>query len=77
MLILPTAGEDFVSVQKSLLFSFGIELVQCVHIPILPDDCLEQNESFSVSISASHIGVVLNASEVTVYILEDDGKSTL
>jgi uncharacterized protein YneR len=62
---------------KSLVFAPGLGLTQCVHIPILADDCLELNESFSVSITVDHAGVTLSNSEVTVYIEEDDGKSTL
>ena len=66
--------EDYVSVEKSLLFSFGFELIQCVHIPILPDDCLEQTESFNVSLSADHLGVNFDVDEIVVSILEDDGR---
>ena len=67
-------GEDYVSVEKSLLFSFGFDLTQCVHIPILADNCLEQTESFNVSLSAKHIGVNIGVQEITVYICEDGGK---
>lgn len=68
------AGEDYVSVTKSLLFALGFELIQCVHIPILPDDCLEVTESFNVSLSADHKGIEFAVQEITVYIMEDDGK---
>ena len=67
-------GEDYVSVEKSLLFSFGFELTQCVNIPILTDDCLEQTESFHISLSADHFGVNFDVDEIVVSILEDDGR---
>ena len=67
-------GEDYVSVEKSLLFSFGFDLTQCVNIPILTDDCLEQTESFNVSLSADHLGVNFDVDEIVVSILEDDGN---
>ena len=67
-------GEDYVSVEKSLLFSFGFDLTQCVNIPILTDDCLEQTESFNVSLSADHLGVNFVVDEIVVSILEDDGE---
>lgn len=69
------AGEDFEEiVNKSLVFAPGFDLTRCVHIPILPDDCLEQMESFNISLSADHIGINLTTDEVTVYIIEDDCK---
>ena len=67
-------GEDYVSVEKSLLFSFEFELIQCMNIPILTDDCLEQTESFNVTLSADHLGVNFDVDEIVVSILEDDGK---
>ena len=67
-------GEDYVSFEKSLLFSFGFELTQCVHIRILTDNCLEQTESFNVTLSADHLGVNFDVDEIVVSILENDGK---
>ena len=67
-------GEDYVSFEKPLLFSFGFELTQCVHIPILTDDCLELTESFNVTLSADHLGVNFDVNVIVVSILEDDGK---
>ena len=67
-------GKDYVSFEKSLLFSFGFELTQCVHIPILTDDCLELTESFNITLSADHLGVNFDVNVIVVSILEDDGK---
>ena len=45
-----------------------------MHIPILPDDCLELMESFNVTLSSNHRDIDFDVDEITVYILEDDGK---
>lgn len=75
-LIMPLAGEDYVAVNKSVFLYPGFGTIQCVHIPILNDECLEDDiESFGVFISASDDCVVIGAtSEVEVYIRDDDGK---
>lgn len=62
------------SVNKTLVFAPGFGLIQCVHIPILSDDCLEETESFNVTLSADHMGVIFNNSETTVHIMEDEGE---
>ena len=66
------AGEDYIAVNKTLLLGFEFTS-QCVHIPILTDECLEQTESFDVSLSSRDDCFNFTVSEVTVYILEDDG----
>ena len=60
---------------KSVVFYPGFEIVQCVHIPIFNDECLEDSmEAFNVSISSSDDRVVIGAArEVEVYIRDDDG----
>ena len=68
------AGEDYISVSKSLVFAFGFERRQCVDIPILVDECLEETESFTVSLSSGQDCVEFGVGEIQVYIEEDDGK---
>ena len=68
------AGRDYVGVSKTLVFAFGFRVSQCVHIPILTDDCLEETESFNVSLSSPQDCVEINVAEISVYIIEDDGK---
>lgn len=61
---------------KTVVFYPGQEIVQCVHIPVLNDECLEDNmQVFNVSISSSsEDGVVTGAvNEVQVFIKDDDG----
>ena len=60
---------------KSVVFYPGFEVVQCVHIPIFNDECLEDSmEFFNVSISSNDDRVVIGATrEVEVYIRNDDG----
>ena len=78
IIILPSAGEDYVAVNKSISFYPGYGTVQCVHIPILNDECLEDDiESFNMLISSNDDDCVVigaTSSEVQVYIRDDDGK---
>ena len=59
---------------KRLVFAFGFETRQCVNIPILGDECLEETESFNVSLSSDQDCVKFGADTLQVYILEDDGN---
>ena len=69
------AGEDYVESVKSILFAPGFGLVQCVHIPVLDDECLEYNlESFNVSLNSSLDCVQFGVMEAMVYIEDDDGN---
>lgn len=71
-------GEDYVPVtNKSLVFAygFGFGLVQCVHIPILNDECFEDLvQSFNVLLSTTQDCVRLNETNIQVSILDDDGE---
>ena len=70
-----TGNEDYISTDKNLTFAFGFGTIQCVHIPIINDECLEEDmEFFNVSISSDMDGVVIGVDEVTVYIIDDDSK---
>lgn len=73
--IILIAGEDYISVNKSVVFYPGLEITQCVHIPVFNDECLEDDmEVFNVSISSNDDCVMIGAtSEVEVYIRDDDG----
>ena len=56
------------------MFAFGFMTRQCVDIPILGDECLEETESFNVSLSSDQDCVEFDAYTLQVYILEDDGN---
>ena len=70
--MVPTAGQDYVPANKTLVFAPGSPTSQCIKIPILTDECLEQTESFNVSLSSGQECVRFVDSEVQVYITEDD-----
>ena len=65
---------DYLAVNKSLVFAFGLGTRQCVNIPILGDECLEETEDFYVSISSSQNCVVYGVEEIQISIREDDGS---
>ena len=75
MTCLSEGGEDYESLDKNLTFAVGLGTLECVHIPILNDDCLEEDEAFSVSISSDAECVSVNpaASNVQINITDDDG----
>ena len=70
----PSAGEDYTAVNKRLVFAFGFETRQCVDVPILVDECLEETESFNISLSSEQEYVKFGVNEIQVYLLEDDGN---
>lgn len=69
-------GEDYTSIEKDVRFPVGPSTVECVHIPILNDVCVEDmTEVFSVSIS-SQVDCVLvepSAGSLQVTITDEDG----
>ena len=67
-------------VEKNVTFGVGLGTVECVHIPILNDVCLEEaEESFVVSISSDVECVVIepSASSVEITITDDDGRECI
>ena len=62
--------------EKTLTFAVNLGIVECVHIPILNDVCVEDmNETFSVSISSEFecVTVEPSASSVGITIVDEDG----
>lgn len=58
---------------KTLTFAVGLGTVECVHIVILNDICLEDsNETFSVSVSSDVDCVVVDTSARSVEITITD-----
>lgn len=75
--ILFQGGEDYSQVEKNLTFAVGLGTVECVYIPILNDECLEDmSEVFTVSISSDTERVIVqpSASSVEVTIVDNDGQ---
>ena len=59
---------------KSLVFAFGLGTRQCVYIPILGDECLEETENFFISLSSAQSCVEFVVDEIEISIREDDGS---
>ena len=73
-----TAGEDYVAVNKYILFSPERSLIECVHIPILNDECLEDEECFYVSMLSNETCVQIGENDTArVTIFDNDRKLRL
>ncbi len=73
--IFTIGGEDYGMKDLNITFAFGFGRTQCVDIPILNDECLEEDlEFFNVSISSSFNCVKFNVDEISVSIRDDDGE---
>ena len=69
------AGEDYVAVDKYILFSPERSLIECVHIPVLNDECVEDKECFYVSLSPTDECVEIGENDTArVTIIDDDSK---
>lgn len=71
-----TDGIDFTFLQTSLIFVEGIT-IQCVEIPIMDDIDLENDESFSVSLSTSNGAVNILQDQAVVTITDNDSMCNL
>jgi len=70
-----TAGEDYLPVAGTLTFELG-ERRKTFLIPILDDDILETNETFTVTLANPSDGVQLNEnSSLEITIVDDDNFS--
>ncbi len=71
-----TAEEDYQSLSQTLVFSGPGRT--CVEVAIIPDQVLENNETFSVSLdSMGDQGVsIMGTALAVVTILNDDGTTT-
>ena len=72
-----TASVDYGASTQDLTFD-GSTGRQCVTVPIINDDNLEDTESFTASLTTSDSAVTLNPDLARVDIFEDpnDGKNT-
>ena len=73
MFYCPPAPDDYTSVSQDLTFQPGSER-QCVEVPIVNDDDLENEEQFSVTITTEEDRVTLEPDSTTVIITDDDGE---
>ena len=82
-----TAGEDYVDFTQiittiDLTFESNIAKrdtvsnEQCVPVTILADDCIEEDEFFTLSLDADDEGVVLFPNTTIINIVDNDCKFT-
>ena len=69
-----SAPDDYTSVSQDLTFQPGSER-QCVDVPIVNDDDLENEEQFSMTITTEEDRVTLEPDSTTVTITDDDGEN--
>ena len=70
-------GQDYTAVSQTLFWSAGDTVAKTVNIPITPDNGIEPNETFSVSLS-SPVGAVIGSPSTTVVtILDDDSMPAI
>ena len=75
--MVPTAPDDYTSVENVLTFSPGVNESCTTVFPIVDDSVLESNEVFSVTLSTTDSDVSLDPISATVTILDNDGKIIL
>ena len=75
--MVPTAPDDYTSVENVLTFSPGVNESCTTIIPIVDDSVLESDEVFSVTLSTTDSDVSLDPASATVTILDNDGKTIL
>ena len=75
--MVPTAPDDYTSVENVLTFSPGVNESCTTVFPIVDDSVLESDEVFSVTLSTTDSDVSLDPASATVTILDNDGKTIL
>ena len=71
-----TSGSDYVTVAKIIFFNNLSPSVHRIYIPIInDDDCVEENEYFSVNISTDMECVDIPVESLTITITDDESQS--
>ena len=66
-------GEDFVQIWQTLVFDSSTNTTQCVYIPIINDDCVEDEpEEFTATLRSDDDCVSFGTNSTTVSIFDDD-----
>ena len=74
-ILISAAGEDYIHLDTSLVFDEGLDTTQCVYIPILNDECLEnERELFEIILSSDQDCVRFSEDSFEAYIIDDDCK---
>ena len=74
--IVPTAPDDYTSVEDVLTFSPGINESCTTIIPIVNDSVLENDETFSVVLITADLDVSLDLASATIAIVDNDSKTS-
>ena len=77
LLILYTAGEDYITVNDSLLFTPGGNSAHCFDVVVLDDSISESVETFTLSLVAMDDEETTHVDTVTVTILDGECKGTI
>ena len=67
-------GDDYAAVARDVLFNDNTGSMQTVLIPILNDECLENDEDFNVTLTTSMDCVLLVEDRLTITIIDDDSE---
>ena len=67
-------GSDYIAIAHDIIFNEDTGLTQIVYIPIINDECLEYNETFSVTLSSNMTCVSIVDENITITIDDDDSK---
>ena len=71
-------GEDFVQIWQTLVFDSSTNTTQCVYIPIINDDCVEDEpEEFTATLRSDDDCVSFGSNSTTVSIFDDDCECLL
>ena len=74
-LLAATSGSDYVMVSKIIFFNNLSPSVHRIYIPIInDDDCVEENEYFSVNISSDMECVDIPLESLTITITDDESQ---
>ena len=73
-LFLATADGDYSSLNATFTIPPGQQNEICTGVSISPDDILESNETFSISLTSDQPGVVIGSGETVITIIDDDGR---
>ena len=71
-----TGGSDFISVSEKIILtsdSLSPGSRTPFSVPIIDDTQVDPDESFSLHLSASSPGILINTSSALVTIIDDDG----
>ena len=68
------ANADYIPVTETLVFD-GSSTRQCEAVPIRPDDDLEDDESFTVTLTTTDDGVDLEPDVGTIIIMDESGNT--